>query len=250
MFSLADVRKKADELAARRAVELVDLDVDRVDGVDRPATGRNFIVMKSDAGSPVSPEDVLRLKAMAREKAAGPRAARKSMFADVMVPDAARTLPLEVQEDRASPRTHDDGRDALGRDYWDGAYDALGGMNGRGTSRETGLPAAPREPNFETAGGELQGPPEQYLVEEDVTYALPGGMRLLSPVASGLPTPLNFKAPEPAQVAKRAPRGIFKSILDPDSGASRHSTYFDEPKVEKAAKELGEGLFSSAVYDA
>lgn len=35
----------------KQTSELKDLDVDRVDGVDRPATGRNFLLFKSEAGA-------------------------------------------------------------------------------------------------------------------------------------------------------------------------------------------------------
>jgi len=37
----------------KRASELKDLDVDRVDGVDKPATGRNFLLFKSEDGAAI-----------------------------------------------------------------------------------------------------------------------------------------------------------------------------------------------------
>lgn len=36
---------------SKQASELKDLDVDRVDGVDKPATGRNFLLFKSEGGA-------------------------------------------------------------------------------------------------------------------------------------------------------------------------------------------------------
>jgi hypothetical protein len=243
MFTIDDVRKKADELHARRAQELKDLDVDRVDGVDKPATGRNFLLFKGEGNVPAA--DVLRLRAGAAKL----KAARKSMFADVMIDPATREYPVESQEVRTGPRVADEGEDALGRAYDDGAYDRLAGANGRGSSRATGLPDGEQENFAADQGGELVSPPEQYRIEEDAApVSLPGGMRLLNPQASGIPDAAGFLAPRPAQVAKRK-AGLFRDvILDPMAGASRHSSFFDDQRDDAKVKKDGGSLFRNVVY--
>jgi len=45
-----------------KATELKDLDVDRVDAVDKPATGRNFLLFKSEDGAPVMKDGTAILK--------------------------------------------------------------------------------------------------------------------------------------------------------------------------------------------
>lgn len=49
-FKLFTQKRKHRKAAAADGTELLDLDVDRVDGVDRPATGRKFLITKDKDG--------------------------------------------------------------------------------------------------------------------------------------------------------------------------------------------------------
>lgn len=102
---------------ADRASELKDLDVDRVDGVDRPATGRNFLLFKSEAGAPsdimkgygaTATAAALVLKSLRTDKSA--QFSRKSAIAlnglaqilgqdAVVVDKSVPTQPYEIKED-------------------------------------------------------------------------------------------------------------------------------------------------------
>lgn len=104
-----------------RASELKDLDVDRVDGVDRPATGRNFLLFKSvDGVATVSKSEIMKgygatataaaivLKSLRTDKSA--QFSRKSAIAlnglaqilgqdAVVVDKSVPTQPYEIKED-------------------------------------------------------------------------------------------------------------------------------------------------------
>jgi hypothetical protein len=188
--------------------ELKDLMIDRVDGVDRPATGRNFILAKSeDGGQPVETEE------------------RSSIWSDVFKIGSTRSFD---QAPESGVKVADEGSDAMGREYDDQAYNALGGLNQRQPETDpipaAGLLVDSREtPNSGvkfpvSTGGRLVKPMEPYANKEDVQpgdvvrpTSLPGGMRVMSPSASGIAEPLNFDPPAPATVVKR--RGLFASIL-------------------------------------
>lgn len=47
-------------MATPKGTQLLDLDVERVDGVDKPATGRKFLLAKSEAGAAQIPATVLK----------------------------------------------------------------------------------------------------------------------------------------------------------------------------------------------
>lgn len=103
------------------ASELKDLDVDRVDGVDKPATGRNFLLFKSEAGAAaVAKSEIMKgygatataaalvLKALRTDKSC--TVSRKSAVAlnglaqilgvdPVFVGKSVPTQPYEIKED-------------------------------------------------------------------------------------------------------------------------------------------------------
>lgn len=190
-------------------------------------------------------------------------------------PPAPRTRTIPIEDHRgprdtghapgSGPRVADEGEDSLGRPYDDSAFDRISEANGEGTARGD-FPGAPRVPNFETAGGELQGPLSQYECEE---VGEPGSRAvrvgpnfLASPRESGIPEPLNYRPSEPAPVAKRAPgtlapnfgtgrvakrRGMFTDIVN---GPIAGSNFFSPQRVSKSEDEMDEvGSFGAGAIE-
>ena len=82
------------KLKGGHAAELKDLDVDRVDGVDRPATGRNFLLFKSEAEQFATREEWV---AYCKKRSSGETNMRKSLFTDIIcaAPVAKRSTNLD-----------------------------------------------------------------------------------------------------------------------------------------------------------
>jgi hypothetical protein len=84
----------------RKAVELVELDVDRVDGVDVPATGIPFLVLKS---ATPTPKDLFMAKTTVA-KADDPAVADPEDLMDAADDDAAGDgVPTEIEGDPTEP---------------------------------------------------------------------------------------------------------------------------------------------------
>jgi hypothetical protein len=196
--------------------ELKDLMIDRVDGVDRPATGRNFILAKSeDGGQPVETEE------------------RSSIWSDVFKIGSTRSFD---QAPESGVKVADEGSDAMGREYDDQAYNALGGMNRRPTSMDP-IPDAGAGPTLETdtrglankptrfptsVGGKLVKPLPPYDNEElgeagDAPVRV-GPNFLGSPRNSGIPDAAEFRKPEPKPVEKKVT--FSDALLSPMEGTN------------------------------
>lgn len=236
-----------DERKRRSATELKDLTVDRVDGVDRPATGRNFLLFKSEDGPrPYADDDEMTdSERRARGVAALGGRKFKVSYADTLFGDATRhavrEFPLESQPTRG-PRMADSGEDTLGRPYADGEfieqYASMGGLSaipnaGAGDTWEgdtRDLENAPQRFSPGAAGyvgGEDRGvrPVDPNLGKggcyslreigqlEDVVTRV-GEFIVLSPRDPGIAPAAQFIKPEPATVAKSGrTRGVFKSAV-------------------------------------
>jgi hypothetical protein len=198
----------------QQAKELKGLDVDRVDGVDRPATGRNFLLFKRE--------------------------------------DLVREFPLEQPPTRTGPRAADQGSDELGRGYEDEAFDALAEWNG-GDSAEPGLPAGAPPRFAEDQGGRLPSPPQAYTTAGPVKLPggmrllSPGNsglrdaedFRAPAPVAKGAGTLAPNMSPRGESViAKRGSYGgLFTDlVLGPLAGTKRFSP---APVTERRVDETG-----------
>ena len=219
-FRLFSKRQDVDA-AERRVQELRDLVIDRVDGVDRPATGRNFLLAKSADAAPAESTE------------------KRSIFRDVFRRGDVRGAHGYVEEvwdgegepvSKGDVRGADTGADAMGRAYDDQAYNALGGLNQHQPDVDP-IPAAGSGPTLETdtrglankpqrfpvrTGGRLVSPMQPYenkeLGEAGDAPVRVGESWVMSPRNSGMVEPLDFKKPEPATVVK-ARRGIFASLL-------------------------------------
>lgn len=218
-----------------KAQELKDLDVDRVDGVDRPATGRSFLLFKSEDNAPDADEMTDEER---RARGVAPLSGRKfkvafgtTLFGDA-TRHAVREFPLENQPSH-QPRGADSGEDALGRPYADGEfieqYAAAGGLSaipnaGAGQTWEGTTEDIPtRSARFAGDQGGRQVDPnlgkggcysrdELGQLEDIITRV--GPFAVLSPQDPGIAPAGAFIKPEPAAVAKSGrPRGIFKSAV-------------------------------------
>lgn len=229
---VAKSHKPEDESEPRRqgAQELKDLDVDRVDGVDRPATGRSFLLFKSEDGDAM-PDDERRGRGVAP---LGERKFKMS-FASILgnpTRHAAREYPLEQQPSR-QPRGADEGEDELGREYAEGEfleqYASMGRMNGApnagagptwtGDTRDAPLRPARFMPGGEgdagRVGGEDRGVKPEQLGELGDVAVRSGPNYILAPIDPGIAPASQFKAPDAdTRVLKSRPRpGIFKSAV-------------------------------------
>lgn len=170
-----------------------------------------------------------------------------------MVGDEALTQEFDADQlmdgDLDDMPMADEGSDTMGRRYSDAVYEALGGLNRRPTSMspvpdagagptyQDGIPTyrpqaftegdgrvgqeprrGPFAPNLDAGSGSYIDREGGQPGEGDYApvTSIPGGMRILNPMASGIAPAASADFPDAATVVKRAPkRGLFKSVLDP-----------------------------------
>jgi hypothetical protein len=163
-----------------------------------------------------------------------------------VAPDS-RVYPLE-QQGEGGPRIADEGSDALGREYSDAVMSRIAGAwSSRSGAEQSPIPEAGGSVVFEGDSRDVpdsgarftegdgwvgqeprRGPfspnmgkgPGSYDLDEDIVpeggamvpASLPGGMRIMSPQASGLAPAAGFVKPEPVQKSERKV-GVFKSAI-------------------------------------
>ena len=99
-------------------------------------------------------------------------------------------------------------------------------------------------------GGRLTKPTQEYLSDEGVGPVRVSPNFVMSPEASGLAEPLDFRRPEPAtRVEKSLGQGVFTDVvLSPMRGASRASNFFDDPQKDTVSKRGGDAARWSDIF--
>ncbi len=243
----------------KKVNELKDLDVDRVDGVDKPATGRNFLLFKSRAAAEkaATMAGAVEQDAGEAEKKKG-KSEKRVSFASVVFPTDHAVREYETAPSTDGPRSADaDGDvDALGRMYSDDVLQRLGA--GSGTTRfynETPDSGA-KFPDARGSDARLPKPTQEYQ------HANPGGgeaggvparvgPNYIMPQRSGIPDAGSFKAPKPAVRTLKSEQdgklgtGMFRDVV---SGPIKGSNYFDSPRDDEAVEKKGGSIWSNVVH--